>query len=158
MTTVEPRVSFDPARAAGASIGLLVLLVSACCTTKAGSAADLLAAASAGREAEALEALAGGADPNVKDGEGRTALMYAARSGLTELVGALIRKAANLDAQAGDGRTALMEAAAGCHEPVAALLLRNGVRKDLRDAHGRTAADHLPAQPACPEVRDLLRD
>jgi len=154
MTPGSPRIL----RAAVASI-ILATLLGACGTPREADPSDLLDAVRTGDQEAALRALDGGADPNAKDGEGRTALMYASRNGLIA-VRLLIRKAADLNAQADDGRTALMEAALTCNKALVESLLENGARKDLKDGTGRKASDYVPlesTQPECAAVRQLVR-
>ena len=57
--------------------------------------------------------LAAGADLEIRDKEGETALTLAADSGNVEAVRALLAAGANANVKSGDGGTALMAAAAG---------------------------------------------
>jgi ankyrin repeat protein len=98
---------------------------------------DLLDAAARGDGPRLTALLAGGADPEVRDGEGRPALLLAVASGQEKAVEALLRGGARPDPTTGSGWTPLHEAARkGVLEPARALL-DAGAGPDLRDRlHG----------------------
>ena len=81
-----------------------------------------------------------GADPNVVDREGRTALIKAALKGYPDIVQIMIRYGAEVNARSAAGETALMLAAARCeHVQIVKDLLRAGARTDLKNNAGETA-------------------
>lgn len=67
------------------------------------------------------------------DPDGRTALMFAAFNGHTEIVGLLLDSSAKIDALDGIKRTALMYAASGPNEVTVALLVKRGANVNLTD-------------------------
>lgn len=81
-------------------------------------------------EREALRSmgavLRGGVNPDARDEEGRTALMYAAEAGRPARVALLLRAGANPHLQAVDGVTPIMLAAASGHDHIVDLLSRAG--------------------------------
>jgi TonB family protein len=85
------------------------------------------------------------ADPAVDidgiDRDGWTALMYAARGKMPEMVSLLVRAGAKLDVQNEDGETALIIAVKEGRVEAARQLLMAGAKLDLRDQKGRTALD-----------------
>jgi TonB family protein len=85
------------------------------------------------------------ADPTVNidgvDRNGWTALMYAARGEMPELVAMLIHAGATLDLQNEDGETALIIAVREGRVEAARQLLMAGAKLDLRDRKDRTARD-----------------
>ncbi len=86
-----------------------------------------------------LELLLGrGADPDLKDGDHRTALIHAAIDGNSEIARTLIHGGWGLDVQDESGNAALHYAAQGYHQGVASLLLDAGARVDVEDAFGNT--------------------
>lgn len=91
--------------------------------------------------------LASGADVTKKDSKGRTALHYLAMFGsvsFVEIVSALVRFGANVNAQDEDGVTPLMHAANRKTElsPLFEVLIDLGANVGLRDKLHRTARDH----------------
>jgi len=104
--------------------------------------------------------IAKGAAVNHRDGDGSTALMYAARNGDTQAVNVLLRNGAEVNIADKEGETALMKAAASsCNEETVRALLSAGADLSLRDHKGRNALDSFRASYACPEskVGDLLQ-
>ena len=80
--------------------------------------------------------LEAGADPNVRDEDGNTALMDATEDSKVALV--LLQGGANINAQNRAGQTALIN----CASPeVAWVLLANHADASIRDANGKTALD-----------------
>ena len=70
--------------------------------------------------------LTAGMDVNTNDGEGRTALMYAARAGDIPTINILLDRKADVNERNSGGATALSWAVAGEHEDVLRLLLDHG--------------------------------
>ncbi len=99
----------------------------------------LLAAARAGAVDEIKRLIEFGADPNVTDAAGRSALLLGAIDGRHDAVETLLRRGARVNTTDGEGRTALMWASEEGHETVAKILLRRGADINARDKHGKTA-------------------
>jgi len=102
---------------------------------------ELIERASSGRHREVEQLLKDGADTEVADLDGYTAISEAAMAGHTPVVGMLLRAAANPNATALDGRTALHRAALNNFLPVVKLLVESGADPALVDSGGRTAAE-----------------
>ena len=85
-----------------------------------------------------------GVDVNAIDGEGRTALMYAAQNGHTEVVEKLLKqKNINVNAQDNEDISALMYAAMNEHEDIVNLLINKGkADKTLTSKKGFMAYDY----------------
>lgn len=82
-----------------------------------------------------------GADLNLGDRIGNTALHYAAREGLTNVIRILIENGASVDLQNNVGNTALHEAAKWGQTKAITLLIENGASLDLQNDKGQTALD-----------------
>lgn len=87
--------------------------------------------------------LSEGAQVDAKDGDGRTALMYAAGHNQewtenTDVIERLIRQGANIETQDEAGLTSLMYAVMRCNLDEAELLLSKGADPLLTDSDGRT--------------------
>lgn len=81
------------------------------------------------------------ADPNLRDVNRRTALMYAASGPNAHAVEILLAHGAQVNLTDGEeGWTALMFAAAEGHADIVTLLLRNGADPGLMDIDGESAA------------------
>lgn len=80
-------------------------------------------------------AVVDGARIDAKDGDGRTALMYAAFNGHTECVRWLFDRSAKVDERETLGRTALMFASTGPFPETARLLLENGANPHDADQY-----------------------
>jgi ankyrin repeat protein len=85
--------------------------------------------------------LEAGADTNMADREGETALMKASGYGVKETIKVLIEHHADLNRKDVKGRTALMHAAAGHRSDAIPLLLENGADPNIRDNEGKSALD-----------------
>lgn len=91
------------------------------------------------RQGEVLNVLLrAGADPNIADDQGRSALMIAARGGDDRVVQALIDQGANVDALDVARRSALWYAAATESPPAVQLLLACKALADAADSLGNT--------------------
>ena len=78
-----------------------------------------------------------GADPNVKDTFGRTALSTAAKNGAFEIVSLLLERGVDVDSKDTFGDTVLSEAVEGGNAAVVKLLLERGAKFGERDGAGR---------------------
>ncbi len=116
-----------------------------------GGQPELIAATIAGDLAEVRRLLRGGAFVDTEDRARNTALIFAARDGLVEILDCLVAHGADLDHQDAEGVTPLIIAAHRGHERVVATLLRAGARTDIADQWGRRAIDyarrHGPESP-----------
>jgi len=99
--------------------------------------------------------LINGADPDIQDENGRTALILATENGDKAVVQMLLEKKAKLNVQDKDGRTALLLAAANGDKAVVELLLENGV--DL-SVQGSQMALRLAVENGDKEVVWLLAE
>ena len=89
--------------------------------------------------------LAAGADANVQDEAGRTALHLAAMKGGTKAIAALINAGADLNVQDTDGRTPMHWAARRGHTKAVAVLMNAGADPNILDSARRRSA--APAAP-----------
>lgn len=92
--------------------------------------------------------LAAGADPNIQDVTGNSALMAlmgVSFKGYPKIARQLIQHGANLNLQNGNGGTALMFATLFGRNELVQLLVEAGADKDIKDARGLTAL-HLAGQ------------
>jgi ankyrin repeat protein len=110
----------------------------------------LVAASTAGDVKGVQDALAGGADPNARDGNGMTPLMFAARGerpdhrnptatdhpAVAEL---LLKRGANVNGATDTGFVALFWAARYGHDKVIKVLIDNGADVNAKDEDGITA-------------------
>ena len=76
---------------------------------------------------------------NIEDPQGRTALSWAAGSGMTDTTACLLESGADTEVEDIHGRTPLLWAAAQGHESIADMLLSNGADVESSDLEGRTA-------------------
>lgn len=86
-----------------------------------------------------------GADLNVRDAYGSTALMVAATFGQADVARALVEAGADLNLINDDGATALHIAAFLCHREIVQALLDHGADRTLRDNFGNMAVDAVAA-------------
>ncbi len=111
----------------------------------------LIIASSAGNRAMVGMLLKKGADPN-KSNEGYTAINYAAGSGYTEVVKALIEGGANINQVHVDGTTPLINASIGGNAALVKLLIDMGADISIKDPGGKTALDYAKNK----QVKELL--
>ena len=116
--------------ASAGGVAGLVLAAALGVLPPAGAAAEIDdafgAALQRGDVADAVGLLQAGADPNVRLGHGKTALMAAARAGAAELAGGLVERGADVNARNDNGGTALMFAAIPGDLETIALLIDRG--------------------------------
>lgn len=79
-----------------------------------------------------------GADVNMINSEGDSALSVSATNGRNDVVSLLIAKGSNVNSRDKVGRTPLLRAAAHGHEATTRLLLENGAHVNSRDQYGCT--------------------
>mmetsp|Transcript_32134 Transcript_32134/g.44559 ORF Transcript_32134/g.44559 Transcript_32134/m.44559 type:complete len:282 (-) Transcript_32134:258-1103(-) len=91
------------------------------------------------KEVEAL--LQQGTEINFVDGDGRSALYWAADSGKLDLVQALLKHGADPQIQDEEGMTALHCAAVCEHEQICRALVADGANPDLEDKNGESARE-----------------
>ena len=96
-----------------------------------------------GNTEQVRELLDAGADIDIQDKFGRTALMLSAAYGRADTVKLLLDAGADIDIQEEFGRTALVLAAMWGHTGVMELLIQAGADVDIRDSDSRTAFDML---------------
>jgi ankyrin repeat protein len=129
-------------------VGLLLALPSV--SPAASLEEDLLDAVMYGESARVRELLQAGADPNTRDEQEATVLMWAAINGYRGIAEDLLAAGADVSARAMGGITALMVAATmGNPELVALLLSRGG------DGNARTEDDGRTALYFAVEIGDL---
>ncbi len=80
-----------------------------------------------------------GADVNVRDKKGRTALMMTAESDRLKIAQMLIENRANIDVKDNKGRTALIIAAGNGHLEMVKMLIENRANINARDKSGNNA-------------------
>ena len=101
-----------------------------------------------------------GADPNVQDNSGYTALMYACRNGEPEMIQMLLDAKADLYVQDNSGETALTTA---CSNPrgnrdVITALITAGAELDKRNNNGMTALMYLARNGYTGLMKLLIKD
>ncbi|HEX8561058.1 MAG TPA: ankyrin repeat domain-containing protein [Pyrinomonadaceae bacterium] len=100
--------------------------------------------------------LAAGMGPDVRDGDGATALGRAAARGRNHISRKLLGGGADVNARDADGSTALMQSAAAGHQETTDVLLAAGADVNLRDNNGQTALIRAAARGHADVVRKLL--
>ena len=101
---------------------------------------ELMFASRYSNKAEAVSKLIEeGADVDLKNWSGNTALMLATQHGKAEIVDTLIEKGANVDLTNGSGNTALMFAAQNGHAEIVTTLIEKGANVDAVNENGNTA-------------------
>ena len=88
--------------------------------------------------------IAQGADCKTVDFAGKNAFVYAAQSGVTEIIGQLVDCGADLEVIGGDGtnRTPLVWAVISKHELTAIELMKNGAKTDIVWVHPTKDTSH----------------
>jgi hypothetical protein len=114
-------------------------------------------AARAGDAARVKALVAGGADVNARDAQGRTVLLQAVEAGSAPSVAVLVAAGADVDAADNNGLTALIEATRLGHEDVVASLLDAGADASLRHRGLGTALD-VAERGGQPALARLLRE
>jgi cytohesin len=135
----------DPMKALYALAAACVLAASVAAPALAAASTDLGVAASAGDTGRIKALVAAGQPINARDGEGYTALMWAALNGQVNAISTLITLGANLNVQDREGYTALMWATQNKHTTIVRQLVNAGASVNLRDNHGYSAL-HWAAQ------------
>ncbi|RYO97164.1 hypothetical protein DL764_007368 [Monosporascus ibericus] len=87
---------------------------------------------------QAVKAIVGTYDLDVKDSYGRTPLSYAAKYGHGAVVQQLLEKGADIEAEDSYGQTPLSFAAENGHEAVVQQLLEKGADVEAEDGYGQT--------------------
>ena len=100
---------------------------------------DFFEAAASGDFAKLCAQVSKGANVNIANGDGRTALMRSAKRGYTEIVRFLLDNGADTRARDKNNKTALMGAAKKGHTDICRMLIHAGANIDAHDNKGRTA-------------------
>ena len=85
-----------------------------------------------------------GADLNIQDVKGRTALMDAVLAFKVDVIHYLLAKGADVNKKDNEGCTCLMRASYGGYTDLAIYLLNRGADKTVKDNAGRTALQYIP--------------
>jgi hypothetical protein len=116
----------------------------------------LIRAAAARRYADVRKLIEKGADPNVRDKFGRTALeILLARGAPAELLRLLISHGADVNVQ-GEYLTPVGTAIYFCHAQGLELLLREGARLDIPVGWQRPGVKEFASRHGCPAVREII--
>jgi len=118
---------------------------------------SLLGAANSGDMNAVQAAIAQGADVNVADRDGRTALMFASYNGHTDIAELLLDRGARIDDRDSFGRTALIYAASGPYRQTVQLLLSHKADPNVVDTQeGWTALMFAASEGQAGVVEVLL--
>jgi len=141
------------------SAGLLLLssfLAGQTAPAKSAGVSDLVAAVKARDGARVSRLLHSGADPNGRDANGMTALLYASSEGDPTAALLLIAAGADVNAKDGTGLTPLHDAAACGSREVADVLLASGANVRATSREGLTPAE-VASQNHHQALADFLR-
>jgi ankyrin repeat protein len=100
--------------------------------------------------------LANGADPNIADASGNTALLLAVSAGQKDAVEQLIEKGANLNGKSEDGRSPLLVAIKAERSDLAELLLSKGADPNQKGPSGYAPLHVAAGMHGSPEMARLL--
>ena len=100
---------------------------------------EFFEAAASGDFAKVCAEVAKGANVNIANGDGRTALMRSAKRGHTDIVRYLIDNGADPRKRDKNNKTALMGAAKKGHVDICRMLVHAGADVNSHDNKGRTA-------------------
>ena len=138
---------------------LLTALVCFSGPAEAGRADVSLVTGARGKLTRLVEsALAQGAAIDTRDGNGRTALSWAAFHGDIPMIRLLLSHGAGIDVADKGGRTPLIWAAIVNRPASASFLLKSGADASVTDEKGMTAADHAAAEGHDAALVRMLRD
>ncbi len=115
----------------------------------------LLDAALNSKEKDVFQLLKGGADPNTKNSDGITPLMYAADNGNIYICKTLIDHGAKINTLPYNGTSALHAATISNHTEIVQLLLENGANPDIEDKN-QSSPLHFACAYGYPRAADLL--
>ena len=116
----------------------------------------IIHAALGGHAGIIAQLLHAGADPDVRDGDGWTALMYAAHARDAACVREMLRSDCDMDAANACGDTALILAAKAGRVECARLLVASRCDRLARDHAGKTALDWAQERGANAELMELI--
>ena len=100
---------------------------------------DLVSAIARNDSNEAARLLKAGFDPDIKDADGRTALMHTVIDGKDQLLDLLIDNGSDVNLQDKQGLSPLHFAAQNYNVKAAKTLLQAGAKVDARDKYGNAA-------------------
>ena len=100
-----------------------------------------------------------GANVNITDHKGKTALHRAAQAGFTKIGKVLIKAGADIEAKDSNGETPLFDAIRAAREETVRLLLKHGASVRAANHRGRTAFDIATAakRPAIKAMAEIMR-
>lgn len=154
-----PRSRFRCASAGRVLLLCLLAMALPGCTATAGVEADaqLRDAASRGDAGAVRQALAAGADPEVRDGQGRTALLLATHGNHVDAARELIEAGADVNAKDALQDSAYLYAGARGLDEILALTLSHGADLRSTNRYGGTALIPAAERGHVATVRTLLR-
>lgn len=137
---------------------LLILLSAGALWAQPGEEQQVIQATIQGDAERVQKLLRSGADPNQRDPEGQTALLFSAFYGHLEVTRVLLENGAEVDARAGSGPTALILAANKGNLEIASLLLAKGADVNAAQEDGGTALIEATQEGGNLELIRLLID